>query len=304
MDCGGALAYSDQESCAEAVAPLMSRAVRIVVINAKGGCGKTTVATNLAVAYARQGWRVALVDQDSQGSATDWAEQRGTRQPKIEMVPQHGAPLYQTRAWRNRLPQGTQRAVIDAASVVDVRDVNERFREADAFIVPILPSSLDIRAGSKFIAGLLTHRAYRSRPLPIGVVANRVVRNTNAYERLKRFLDCLEVPTLATFADSQLYLRAVEEGAGILDFQHSQCANAESEQWQALVDWLEANAAKRDGHGAKRETAAAPAVPETIYRPPTPAIASSRPLPTADAAPRRAARAEWQAATGADRRQG
>ena len=278
----------------------MSQAVRIVVINAKGGCGKTTVATNLAVAYARQGWQVALVDQDSQASATDWAEQRGTRHPKIEVVAQHGAPLYQTRAWRNRLPQGTERAVIDAASVVDVRDVNERFREADVFLVPILPSSLDIRAGSKFVAGLLTHRAYRNRPLPIGVVANRVVRNTNAYERLKRFLDCLEVPTVATFSDSQLYLRAAEEGAGMLDFQQPQGTDGEAEQWQALVDWVETHVQKR-----KAGAAAAAAASEPAHPTPVPAIASSRAHQAAEAAPRRLpARADRQAPMEADRRRG
>ena len=49
---------------------------RILVVNGKGGCGKTTVATNLAAAYAATGLQVALCDYDPQASSHYWAEIR------------------------------------------------------------------------------------------------------------------------------------------------------------------------------------------------------------------------------------
>ena len=49
---------------------------RILIINGKGGCGKSTIATNLAVSYCERGHRTALMDYDSQASSTDWAELR------------------------------------------------------------------------------------------------------------------------------------------------------------------------------------------------------------------------------------
>ena len=58
-----------------------SQVRRILVINGKGGCGKTTVATNLAVAFANKGTSVALLDNDPQGSSTFWAEQRDADLP-------------------------------------------------------------------------------------------------------------------------------------------------------------------------------------------------------------------------------
>ena len=55
----------------------------ILLANPKGGCGKTTLAVNLASYYARRGLKVALIDLDEQGSSMTWLGQRTERHPEI-----------------------------------------------------------------------------------------------------------------------------------------------------------------------------------------------------------------------------
>ena len=55
---------------------------KILVVNSKGGSGKTTIATNLAVAFANQGLQVSLLDCDRQASCLHWAEERDA-QPRV-----------------------------------------------------------------------------------------------------------------------------------------------------------------------------------------------------------------------------
>ena len=45
---------------------------KIVILNPKGGCGKSTLVTNIAACYAMRGERPAIMDYDPQGSATAW----------------------------------------------------------------------------------------------------------------------------------------------------------------------------------------------------------------------------------------
>ena len=56
---------------------------RIVVLNPKGGSGKTTLAINLAAYFALRGDNTLLIDRDPQGSATRWLRKRKTPQPAI-----------------------------------------------------------------------------------------------------------------------------------------------------------------------------------------------------------------------------
>ena len=59
----------------------------ILVLNAKGGCGKSTIATNIASYYAVEGKSVALADFDPQRSSLDWLARRPADAPEIAGVP-------------------------------------------------------------------------------------------------------------------------------------------------------------------------------------------------------------------------
>ena len=64
-----------------------------MVLNAKGGCGKTTIATNLAAYYAHQGFYPALLDFDNQGSASKW----------LDIRPEHVKPIHGIAAHKQKL---------------------------------------------------------------------------------------------------------------------------------------------------------------------------------------------------------
>lgn len=215
-------------------------ALRILVVNGKGGCGKTTIATNLAAAYARLGYCVALTDHDSQASSTQWLEQRAPSLPPIHLIQAHQRPnMYTTRTFQHRLPAEVERIIVDTPSAVSDRDLDTLLRGIDVILLPLLPSSIDIRAGERFIAQLVNHRSYRVRPAPIGMIANRVRHNSAMHGKLIAFLEALDVPSVATFTDCAMYTRLAECGNGLFDDVSDALAEREAMEWAKLLKWID-----------------------------------------------------------------
>ncbi|MCB1683081.1 MAG: ParA family protein [Pseudomonadales bacterium] len=231
---------------------------RILVINGKGGCGKTTIATNLAVAYANRGHSVALIDNDPQASSSYWIEQRSPALPTIRLIAAHQRPsMYQTQVYSNRLPPEVDRIIVDGQSNARDQEMESLLKQADIVLIPMLPSSIDIRAGGRFITNLLTHRAFRSSPRPVGVIANRIQPNTETHAKLEHFLGCIDVPAVATFRDSPVYSEAIELGQGVVDMTESRAARKETPAWWSLLRWIDAQRAPRSASDLRRRPLAA-----------------------------------------------
>ncbi|MEM7079050.1 MAG: ParA family protein [Pseudomonadota bacterium] len=228
-----------------------SSGCRILVVNGKGGCGKTTIATNLAVAYACRGQKIALVDNDPQASSTHWAGLRDAGLPPVSVVAKHERPnMYQTQVFHNRVEPDVDRVIIDGNSNARGRDLETLLKESDIILIPMLPSAIDMRAGGQFISELLTHRIYRAAPRPVGVIANRIQPNTGTHEKLMHFLSCLDVPVVAQFRDSPVYTDAAELGQGVVDMKDCRAARKETAQWKTLVGWLDEQAQQIQPRGA------------------------------------------------------
>ena len=58
----------------------------VMVMNSKGGCGKSTLATNIATWFANEGHKVAIADYDPQRTSLDWLAMRPEDLPKITGV--------------------------------------------------------------------------------------------------------------------------------------------------------------------------------------------------------------------------
>ncbi len=202
----------------------------ILVLNAKGGCGKSTIATNLASYYAwEEEKQVVLEDFDPQGSSSEWLQARGEEWPEI----------FGIRAWEEpaRPPRGTEVAILDAPAAVHGKDLTALVRRAETILIPVLPSPIDMRAAAHFIRDLLLVGKVSRKQTRIAIIANRVRENTNIYHSLERFLRHLKIPVVATLRDTQNYIKAAERGIGIFEMAPSQ-VYTDLEQWEPLTRWL------------------------------------------------------------------
>jgi chromosome partitioning protein len=210
---------------------------KIVILNPKGGSGKTTIALNLASYFAVCGLKPTLMDLDAQGSSTRWLGKRAKGQPHI-----HGIAAYErnsrvTRSFATRLPLDTERLVVDTAAALESQLLPDITRNATAVLVPVLPSDIDIHAAAKCISDLLLIAKIRREDQRIAVIANRVKKNTLVYKALMKFLETLNIPVVATLRDSQNYIRAAETAQGLFEMKPN-LVREDMEQWLPLIGWL------------------------------------------------------------------
>jgi chromosome partitioning protein len=203
-------------------------------MNSKGGCGKTTITTNLASYYAANGFRTALLDYDPQGSSTTWLNLRQDR-PDI-----HGIAAFKntdtnvTRAWQLRVPPHFERTIIDTPAGLTSTELVKQVQGVDTILIPVIPSLLDIHATADFIRDLLLIGHARSRQIRIGIIANRIKANTQALNLLNNFLQRLDIPVLGYLRDTQQYLHATEKGTGIHEI-----SDRDAKTWENILNWLE-----------------------------------------------------------------
>jgi chromosome partitioning protein len=210
---------------------------RIVVLNPKGGSGKTTIAINLASYLAARGHRPVLMDLDPQGSSVRWVRKRQPGQAPIEAIAAFEKDSRTTRSFQLRVPDHATHVVVDTPAAIDPRQLPELTRDAHKILVPVLPSDIDIHTCSRSIGDLLLVAKIRRDENRIGVIANRVRRNTLMYQALIRFLHTLGIPIVAIIRDSQNYVRAAELGVGVHEMKGA-VAREDVEQWGPLVTWL------------------------------------------------------------------
>ncbi|HKE94826.1 MAG TPA: ParA family protein [Povalibacter sp.] len=211
---------------------------KIVLLNPKGGSGKTTIATNLASYFAVSGLRPTLMDLDAQGSSTRWLSKRAKGQQHIHGIAGYERNSRVTRSFATRLPLDTERLVVDTPAALETQALPDITRNATAILVPVLPSDIDIHAAAKCISNLLLIAKVKREEQRIAVIANRVRKNTLMYKSLLRFLETLDIPVVTTLRDSQNYIRASESGSGLYEMK-PYLVREDLDQWLPLTGWLE-----------------------------------------------------------------
>lgn len=203
---------------------------QIIVLNPKGGCGKSTLATNLAAYYASEGKSVALADYDPQRSSLDWLERRPEGYPEITGLAAFDEGL-------RHLPRSADVLVMDAPARSHGSELTSLINHAETILVPVLPSTVDMQAASRFIDELMGVGKVQRKKARIGVVANRVRDNTLIAGDLDEYLDSLKVPYVAWFREAQNYIRAYTRGLGVAELPEY-LAWPDWEQWEPLMEWL------------------------------------------------------------------
>lgn len=220
------------------ITPNKSNLNKIVILNPKGGCGKTTLSTNLASYYAKRGPVPAIMDCDPQGSTMAWIERRPVSLPQIHGIAAYKRNMQATRSWQLRVPNETTVLIVDSPAGLSNDDLREVTRDASSILVPVLPSSIDIHAASRCIADLLLVAKIDRRDQKLAVVANRTRKNTKSFEKLMRFLDSLGIPVIAVLRDSQNFVHAAEDGIGICDMRPYK-VRKDIEEIEKITGWLD-----------------------------------------------------------------
>ena len=201
----------------------------ILLANPKGGCGKTTLAVNLAAYYARRGLRVGLVDLDDQGSAMTWLAQRSEHHPEIQGW--HGTN-------GGKATFGTPDVVImDGPARIQSKKLEEAVEKAHVILVPVLPSLFDMEAVTPFLESIQKIPAVRKGSKRVGLVGNRTRSNTISSQNLQKVLRKAGVKVAGTLSDSQIYVRAGTLGLGIFDVAKSQSQHLRDE-WRSLIRFV------------------------------------------------------------------
>ena len=202
----------------------------IMVLNAKGGCGKSTLATNIASYFVTEGAIVALADYDPQRSSLDWLERRPDNRPVIHAIAGFEGGL-------RRVPRNADILVIDAPARSHGDELVDLVKHAETIVVPVLPSTIDMQATAVFLQELQAVGKIARKQAKIATVANRVRDNTLIWDELDEYLLKTRVPYVAALREAQNYVRAYTRGLGIFELPEY-LAWPDWEEWEPLTAWL------------------------------------------------------------------
>ncbi|HLF10103.1 MAG TPA: AAA family ATPase [Gammaproteobacteria bacterium] len=212
-----------------------------LVINAKGGVGKTTITTNLASYFASRSVPTTIADYDPQGSSLNWLQNRPIDAFKI-----HGADLSPrtgsgSSVTRRQIPRETSELIIDAPAGASRLLLQDLLARTQAILIPVAPSSIDVHATAKFIKELLLVGQVRFRHIRVAVLANRVRTGKPIYAPLERFIASLRIDFLAHISDSDVYVDAAERGLGVFEMSADK-AGREQREILPVVRWVQGHA--------------------------------------------------------------
>ena len=208
---------------------------KILVLNPKGGCGKSTLATNMAAYFAINGQKVAIADFDPQKSTDDWLNRRPENAPKIITA--------NISRGKIKVPRSTEVLVIDSPAAVHGKRLANFVKSSETMVIPLLPSEVDIRAAERFIEELFSLRKLINRKIKLASVANRVREDTLSAAKLDYYLNHMKLPGgrklpfITVLRNSQNYVKSAEKGLSIFEIAPAKTMY-DREQWHPLMRWL------------------------------------------------------------------
>ncbi len=202
----------------------------IMVLNSKGGSGKSTIATSIASYYATQGKKVLLVDFDPQSSSLDWLAARPAGRSTITGVDGSSGQF--------RAPRSADYIVYDTPAAVHGAELNGYLRRAQSIIIPVLPSPIDMRAATPFVQKVLDNGRVARKEARVALIANRCREHYNIYHQLDSYLRKVrKAPFISALRETQNYVRAAERGLGVFELP-PYLVRKDLDQWDPIIRWL------------------------------------------------------------------
>jgi chromosome partitioning protein len=198
-------------------------AARVITIaQQKGGAGKTTLAAQLAIAWMRQGRKLALLDIDPQGSLAAWAELRRQRLGEAALGLTCAALAgWRAGEWVERHARDADIIIVDSPPHAEL-EAQIALRVANLVLVPLQPSPLDLWSTAT------TLRLARAENRPLLAVLNRVPARSSLVESVTTELtrDGVKLAT-ATLGSRIAFAQAMAQGRGVVETAPSSLAAAE-----------------------------------------------------------------------------
>ena len=183
-----------------------SQAKKILVMNPKGGVGKSTFVAGVMSQLLHQGYRVELIDFDKQKSSHDWAREVSpghsqTYNPSLRSLSNMATTL--------RVKQNTDFVILDSPSSFTRDDMARYTYFVDAVILPMSPSPVDLHTSLPFIQSILDSGILRARNISMAFVVNRCHQADAQIEHVHRLLQHFRhYPTLGLMSEDAAYQEA------------------------------------------------------------------------------------------------
>jgi chromosome partitioning protein len=194
----------------------------VTIAQRKGGAGKTTLAAQLAVAWAQRGTRVAALDIDPQGSLAAWVDlRRGRLGPDAIGFEFAALPGWRAAQWIEDRARSADLVLIDNPPHAET-EAQIAVRAAGLVLIPVQPSPLDLWATA---ATLKMARDERRRAL---VVLNRVPPRSGLTDDIAAELARSGASIAAARIGNRISLaRAMALGRGVVESADTNLAIAE-----------------------------------------------------------------------------
>ena len=184
----------------------------ISVLNPKGGCGKTTISTNLARALHDQGLHVLLVDSDPQGSARDWHATRDDN--PLELIALDRPNNIKTLS---SMADNYDFIVIDGAAKLEDM-LAACIKVSDLVLIPVQPSPYDIWAASDLVDFIKARQEVTDGKPHACFILSRIVEGTKLGQDIRAALDDYALPVIrATIGQRQVYPQTAAEGLSVYE---------------------------------------------------------------------------------------